>query len=49
MMMSAHVHYKAGHLPEPGGWLDQSACFTQGVTFVSKLIADHEEIERNYG
>jgi hypothetical protein len=47
MAMMAHVHYKAGHLPEPGGWLDQAAPFTQAVAFISKLIGDHEEIARN--
>ena len=45
-IIMAHSHYKLGVMPLSGGWMDQSACFVAAMTFMSNLVATHEEIER---
>lgn len=41
-MLRAFGHYKNGHLPEPGGWLAQSSCFTEAMTFIAGRVSDFE-------
>jgi len=42
MVLRGFAHYKAGHLPSRGGWLDQSACYTEAMIFLSGRVSDFE-------
>ncbi len=39
LFLSGYSHYKAGHLPEGGGVLDQSATFLQATEILGGAIA----------
>ncbi len=44
-MLDAFTHYRSGFLPVVGGMQDQAVPFVQGMDLMSRLFAQHEEIE----
>lgn len=45
LMLMAFSHYKAGFLPEAGGWGDQAFTYTESMRFIDTLVRTHERQE----
>lgn len=42
-MLRLYGHYDAGHLPFPGGILDQPAAFVEAVEIIRRAVQDDSE------
>lgn len=48
-LIQAHEHYRAGHLPAPGGMGDQANTFCEAVAYLSAALASEAAKGANRG